>query len=219
MVLSEVLLSLVPDFPVSLAAPKTSKFKIPFLSEFVCPPFTVSITGGHSEGGSGSGHSLENVLGSDDGGDSGGLTPQEELAQTRADLGMKPRVVSPDDKLTLAILYVDGQRYVGTNGGGKNIEFEFLAPPAETHAEIDAMNQAYQFRQVSAIAGGDATMYVDRPPCWSYCLTKRGNGAIATAFEQLELDSLTIIYGEGIERYRGVEVPRPGGIVFIIKDT
>jgi hypothetical protein len=134
----------------------------------------------------------------------GPITPAEYLAEVRNELGMIPRSVSPDDDQTLAIFFIDDQEYRGKNGGGKDIQIINPARPSATHAEIDAMNQAFIDRQKSGITGGSAVLYVDRPPCSAYCYTVHGKGAIPAAFARLGLDSLTVIYGEGYENVRRI---------------
>lgn len=56
-------------------------------------------------------------------------------------------------------------------------------------------------------------MFVDRPPCTSYCMTEYGNGDIPKAVDQTGLDLLEIFYGEGTDPRVGY---RPAGRFTVI---
>jgi RHS repeat-associated protein len=140
----------------------------------------------------------------------------EELANARIKLGKPPRSRDPDDGQTAVVLYGDGNQYIAVNGQNTTL-FQDIAAPAETHAEINALNQFYGDRLEAGTVGegGSATMFVDRPPCFAYCYTVNGLGAIDTAVEQIGLDQLIIEYGPGIVNYRGESVLFYGGTIVI----
>jgi len=123
---------------------------------------------------------------------------QSFLSDTRSQLGMSTRrvVPRPDDEETLAVLFADGEQFIGTSGGyGRKLNnIRGLNNVAPFHAEVDTLSQLVDLRQTTGTTGGTGFLFTDRPPC-TFC----SPGTLRVAARAAGLDELFVYYGAGYD--------------------
>ena len=115
----------------------------------------------------------------------------EQLAALRRDLNL-PLPSGKGDVATLSKLEIGNANFLGISAHGTEVSVT-VNPISETHAEIDALNQAFE----AGIKADEAVLYVDNPMCGA-CGT---NGAVRRVAEQLGLRKLTVRTPAGTTEY------------------
>jgi RHS repeat-associated protein len=114
----------------------------------------------------------------------------EQLAALRQDFNL-PAAGSAEDGSTLSKLEINKSNFFGVNGR-KPITVDVNAISAD-HAEIDALNKAYE----AGIKAEEATLYVDR----AVCKACGQNGALGSVARQLGLKKLIVRDPTGTVEY------------------
>ena len=118
-------------------------------------------------------------------------TAFDQLSAFRRDLGM-PAAGAAEDTGTLAKLEIGNTNFFGINAHGTKVGLRVNAI-SNTHAEIDALNQAFE----SGVKAEEAFLYVDRTPCQA-C---DANGALRSIAKQMGLKRLVVGFPGGVIEY------------------
>ena len=115
----------------------------------------------------------------------------EQLAALRLDLNLPPPS-GRGDVATLSKLEIGNTNFFGISAHGTDVKV-IVNPISESHAEIDALNQAFE----AGIIADEATLYVDN----AMCAACGKNGAVRRVAEQLGLKKLTVRTPSGTTEY------------------
>jgi hypothetical protein len=114
-----------------------------------------------------------------------------ELAEYRRSLGL-PLAGSESDRATVAKLEIGDHGFLGISSGSNPSPRKItlrVNPISRTHAEADAIQQAYD----AGIRGGRARLIVDR----DLCRACGQNGGVKGMAKQLGLEELEVISPSG----------------------
>jgi MafB19-like deaminase len=117
----------------------------------------------------------------------------QELAAYREQLSLPP-AGSETDRDTVAKLEIGGMVFFGVNSSSNPTRRQItlrVNPISRTHAEADALQQAYDL----GIRGGKARLIVDR----DLCRACGQNGGVKGMARQLDIEELEVISPSGYQ--------------------